>query len=409
MSRNENFVLILILGALCTISPFSIDMYLPGFPAIAENLDTSISNVQLSLTSYLVGIAIGQLFYGPLLDKYGRKKPLYVGLIIYVVTSIACAYTFSVDHLIIMRFLQAIGGCVGMVAAQALVRDLFPSNKTAQVLSLLTLVIAVSPMIAPTLGGYVTLHFNWQTVFLVLAAITGVILLAVKWYLPVGAQPDASISLRPKKVVKNYLLVLQNRQFLTYMLVGGIAGAAPFAYIAGSADVFMNRYGISETGYGWIFALLATAMIGSTQANHLLLRKFSSEQIIRVSLIYQSIVGVTMMLGVWLQWLDVYTLILFMFIFLTGHGLNSPNTAALSLEPFSKNAGSASAMMGSLRMAMGGIVSAMVSVFHTGTALPMVAMMACCALLGVFILNLGKIFPNLIVQKSQNNTAEISH
>lgn len=348
MSRKENFVLILILGALCTISPFSIDMYLPGFPAIAENLDTSVSNVQLSLTSYLVGIAVGQLFYGPLLDKYGRKKPLYVGLIIYVLTSIACAYTFSVDHLIIMRFLQAIGGCVGMVAAQALVRDLFPSNKTAQVLSLLTLVIAVSPMIAPTLGGYVTLHFNWQTVFLVLAAIAGLILLAVKWYLPVGAQPDASISLRPKKVVKNYLLVMQNRQFLTYMLVGGIAGAAPFAYIAGSADVFMNRYGISETGYGWIFALLATAMIGSTQANHLLLRRFSSEQIIRVSLIYQSIVGVTMMLGVWLQWLDVYTLILFMFIFLTGHGLNSPNTAALSLEPFSKNAGSASAMMGSL-------------------------------------------------------------
>jgi DHA1 family bicyclomycin/chloramphenicol resistance-like MFS transporter len=406
MSKKENFVLILILGALCTISPFSIDMYLPGFPAIAENLNTSISNVQLSLTAYLVGIAIGQLFYGPLLDKYGRKKPLYAGLVIYILTSMGCAYTFSVDHLIIMRFLQAIGGCVGMVAAQALVRDLFPSNRTAQVLSLLTLVIAVSPMVAPTVGGYVTAHFGWQMVFFVLAAITLFILAGIKWYLPGGALPDATISLRPRKVVQNYLMVLRNRQFFVYMLVGGIAGAAPFAYIAGSADVFMNRYGISETGYGWIFALLATAMIGSTQMNHILLRKFTSEQIIKVSLLYQSVVGLIMILGVWMQWLDVYSLICLMFIFLTGHGLNSPNTAALSLEPFSKNAGSASAMMGSVRMAMGGITSAMVSIFHTGTALPMVAMMAACALVGVVILNMERLFPSSITRE---NTAEVSH
>lgn len=406
MRRKENFVLILILGALCTISPFSIDMYLPGFPAIAENLNTSISNVQLSLTAYLVGIAIGQLFYGPLLDKYGRKKPLYAGLVIYILTSIACAYTFSVDHLIIMRFLQAIGGCVGMVAAQALVRDLFPSNKTAQVLSLLTLVIAVSPMVAPTVGGYVTAHFGWQMVFFVLATITLFILVGIRWYLPGGALPDASISLRPQKVVQNYLMVLRNRQFFVYMLVGGIAGAAPFAYIAGSADVFMNRYGISETGYGWIFALLATAMIGSTQMNHILLRKFTSEQIIRVSLLYQSVVGLIMIVGVWMQWLDVYSLICLMFVFLTGHGLNSPNTAALSLAPFSKNAGSASAMMGSVRMAMGGITSAMVSIFHTGTALPMVAMMAACALGGVIILNVERLFPSSITRE---NTAEATH
>lgn len=406
MSKKENFVLILILGALCTISPFSIDMYLPGFPAIAENLNTSISNVQLSLTAYLVGIAIGQLFYGPLLDKYGRKKPLYAGLVIYILTSMACAYTFSVDHLIIMRFLQAIGGCVGMVAAQALVRDLFPSNRTAQVLSLLTLVIAVSPMVAPTVGGYVTAHFGWQMVFFVLAAITLLILVGIKWYLPGGALPDATISLRPRKVVQNYLMVLRNRQFFVYMLVGGIAGAAPFAYIAGSADVFMNRYGISETGYGWIFALLATAMIGSTQMNHILLRKFTSEQIIKVSLLYQSVVGLIMIVGVWMQWLDVYSLICLMFIFLTGHGLNSPNTAALSLEPFSKNAGSASAMMGSVRMAMGGITSAMVSIFHTGTALPMVAMMAACALVGVTILNMERLFPSSITRE---NTAGATH
>ncbi|MBD8489405.1 Bcr/CflA family multidrug efflux MFS transporter [Echinicola sp. CAU 1574] len=386
MSKKQYFVIILILGALSTISPFSIDMYLPGFPSIAKNLGTDIANVQLSLTSYLIGIAIGQLFYGPLLDRFGRKKPLYVGLIIYVLASIACAYTTNVENLIIMRFFQAIGGCAGMVAAQAMVRDVFPVNKTAQAMALLMLVIAVSPMIAPTLGGYVTAHYSWNTVFLILASITLVIIVASYFFLPDGATPDNEISLRPNQVVKKYVEVTKNRQFLVYMLIGGIAGAAPFAYISGSADVFMNIYQVSEQQYGWIFALLATAMIGSTQLNHILLKKFSSEQIIKVALTYQTIIGFIMILGVWNNWLNVYTLITLMFVFLTGHGLCNPNAAALTLAPFSRNAGSAAAMMGSMRMAMGGVVSAAVSIFHNDTASPMVIMMSFCAIGGLLTL-----------------------
>ena len=408
MGRKQNFILVMILGALCTISPFSIDMYLPGFPAIAENLGTGISQIQLSLTSYLVGIAIGQLFYGPLLDRFGRRKPLYVGLVLYILTSIGCAVVNSVDQLIVARFFQAIGGCVGMVAAQALVRDIFPVNKTAQMLSLLTLVIAISPMIAPTVGGYVTAHFGWKVVFLVLAGIAALILVAVSLILPRGARPDRSISLKPSSVTKNYIQVLKNKKFFTYMTVGGIAGAAPFAYIAGSSDVFMNMYGLSETVYGWIFAFLATAMIGSTQLNHILLRKFSSEQIIRVSLGYQAIIGLVMILGVWFGWFGVFGLVMLMFVFLTGHGLNSPNTAALSLEPFSRNAGSAAAMMGSARMAMGGIVSAIVSVAHTGTALPMVAMMAGCAVIGMALLKWGPYHSSIQPEGEEKRQPEIA-
>src|SRR5690606_11148842 len=156
----------------------------------------TICKVQLSLTAYLVGIAIGQLFYGPLLDKYGRKKPLYVGLVIYILTSIACAYTYFVDHLIVMRFLQAIGGCVGVFAAHALVRDLVPSSQTSQVLSLLRIVLAVSPVVASALGGYVTAHFSWKMVFRVLTGITFLILIGVRWSLPAGPHPDNTISLR---------------------------------------------------------------------------------------------------------------------------------------------------------------------------------------------------------------------
>ncbi|MFO7824105.1 MAG: multidrug effflux MFS transporter [Cyclobacterium sp.] len=379
MKEQKNyFILVLILGALSTISPFSVDMYLPAFPAIAKDLQTSISNVQLSLTSYLIGIAIGQLFYGPLLDKFGRKKPLYAGLWIYVGASVACAFVSSFEGLIAMRFVQAIGGCVGMVAAQALVRDLFPVTKIAQTLAMLTLVIAVSPMIAPTLGGYIAAHFHWHWLFILLAIICTCIIISCKWQLPDGAEPDRNLSLRPVQVFKKYIEVLNNKQFLTYILVGGIAGAAPFAYIAGSSDVFINIYGLTATEYGWLFAFLSIAMIGATQLNHILLNHFSNRTIVITALSYQLIIGLIIIVGVWTEAFNVWVLIGIMFIFLTGHGLSVPNAAAISLAPFSKNAGSASAMMGFMRMAIGGLVTAMVSLFHNGTAMPMVMLMAGC-------------------------------
>ncbi len=389
MTRKKYITTVLILGALATISPFSIDMYLPGFPAIAQDLRTTIGQVQLSLTSYLIGISIGQLFYGPLLDRFGRRKPLYVGLVIYIIASFACALTQSADALIAMRFLQAIGGCAGMVAAQALVRDLFPADKTAQAFSLLTLVIAVSPMVAPTVGGYVTAAFGWHAIFIILAVITGFILLGVFFVLPEGRQADASISLRPKPVLQNFFAVLQQPQFLIYTLAGGIATAAPFAYIAGSPDVFMNIYKVSEQEYGWIFAFLAFAMIGSTQLNHVLLKKFRSQQIIQFTMYYQTVVGVLLVVGTWYGWYGKYSLIMLLFIFLTGQGLTNPNASALSLAPFTRHAGSASALMGSFRMAMGGIVSAIVSVLHNNTVMPMVAVMAACAVAGLIILYIG--------------------
>lgn len=390
MTRKQYLTTILILGALATISPFSIDMYLPGFPAIAQDLNTSIEQVQLSLTAYLVGIAVGQLIYGPLLDRYGRKMPLYAGLVIYIVASLACAFTESAEALILMRFIQAVGGCAGMVAAQALVRDLFPVNKTAQAFSLITLVIAVSPMIAPTVGGYVTAAFGWHSVFILLAAITALMIVGVMFALPEGRQADSSISLKPKPVLKNFGQVLREEQFLLYMLAGGIATAAPFAYIAGSADVFMNIYQVSEQQYGWIFAFLAFAMIGSTQLNHVILNRYTSQQVINFTLIYQNLVGILLVLGSYYGWYGKYSLIALLFIFLTGQGLLNPNATALSLAPFTRNTGSAAALLGSFRMAMGGLMSAAVSVFHNGSTMPMVSVMAACSVTGMVLLLMGK-------------------
>ena len=390
MTRRQHVIIILILGTLSTISPFSIDMYLPGFPAIAESLHTSIAQVQLSLTAYLVGISVGQLLYGPLLDRYGRKLPLYAGLVLYLMASVGCALTTSIETLILMRLLQAIGGCVGMVAAQALVRDIFPVNQIAQVFSLLTLVIAVSPMIAPTVGGYATVAFGWHSIFLILAAITALILVGIYFVLPDGKQPDPTLSLHPRAVLGNFLTVLKQPQFLTYTLVGGIASAAPFAYISGSPDVFMNLYHVSEQEYGWIFAFLAVAILGPSQLNHFLLKRFTSEQVIYTTLVYQTITGLLLAIGTWAGWYNVYELIGMLFLFLCGQGLVGPNASALSLAPFSRHAGSAVSLMGSFRMGFGALISAAVSLLHNNTAMPMVGVMTGCAVSGLLILLVGQ-------------------
>jgi MFS transporter, DHA1 family, multidrug resistance protein len=391
MTRNRYILLILILGSLSTISPFSIDMYLPGFPAIATELGVSIAKVQLSLTAYLLGIAVGQLMYGPMLDRFGRKKPLYVGLVIYIISSIVCAFSTSLESLIAMRFLQALGGCVGMVASQAFVRDLFPIRKTAQAFSSIILVIAVSPMIAPTVGGYFTVAFGWASIFIILAVLTLLILAATYFLLPQGKPADPEISLKPKSILVNFLLVVKQPQFSIYTVAGGIAMSAPFAYIAASADVFLNLYKATEREYGWIFAFVASGMIGSAQFNHLLLKKFTSQQLVKYALTYQTVVGAVLVIGVWLDWYTIVSLTAMIFLFVLGQGLTGPNSSALALAPFSKHAGSAASLLGSFRMLVGGIITVWVSTWHDGTALPMVAVMWLSVVSGILILGGAKV------------------
>jgi MFS transporter, DHA1 family, multidrug resistance protein len=390
MTRKQQFLTILILGALSTISPFAIDMYLPGFPSIAVDLGTTIDKVQLSLTTYLIGIAAGQLLYGPLLDRFGRKTPLYAGLAVYIAASLGCALTNSVESLIAMRFFQAIGGCAGMVAAQTMVRDFFPANKTAQVFSYMTLVIAVSPMIAPTVGGYVTVAAGWHWVFIILAAVTVFIVPGVYYLLPKGRKPDATISLKPAAVISNFFTVVKQPQFLVYSFAGAFATSAPFAFIAGSPNVFMNLYGSTEQEYGWTFAFVAGCIIATSQLNHVLLKRFTSEELIKYTLIFQSVVGVFLFAGVIANIFGQISLIILCAVFMAGHGLVNPNTNALSLAPFVRHTGSAASLLGSFRMAMGGIVSALVSAFHRASAVPMIAVMVACVVSGLIILTTAK-------------------
>lgn len=387
---KKRFQLILILGLLSAIGPFSIDMYLPAFPSIASSLNSTVAGVAYSLSTFFIGISAGQMLYGPLLERYGRKRPLYIGLCAYLIASAGCALARSVDALIWLRLLQALGGCVGLVASRAMVRDLFEVRDNAKIFSLLMLVVAVSPIIAPTLGGYLTAWFGWRYVFVALILIVSFILYGIYLWLPESKAPDPNYSLKPAFIFTNFYSILKHPQFYTYALTGAIAASGMYAYIGGSPYVFMDLFKVSERQYGWIFALIAMGLIGSSQINSLLLRFYESEQIIRVAVICQSLTGLMLLVGTWFGLLELFSTILLIFIFLCCQGFTFPNSSALSLAAFGHNAGSASALMGAIQMSIGACSSALVSLLQNHTALPMTGIMAACALSAFAVFNLGR-------------------
>lgn len=390
IAKKENqFSLILILGLLTAIGPLSIDMYLPAFPDIANSLHAPISAVMLSLSSFFIGISAGQLLYGPLLERFGRKLPLYFGLILYAIASVACASAQQVETLIIFRFFQALGGCVGMVAARAMVRDLFAVADNAKIFSTLMLVVAVSPIIAPTLGGYITAWLGWRYIFGVLILVIACIILGVYFLLPESKPANPAYSLKPAAIAKGFISILKEPQFSIYAFTGAIAYAGLYAYISGSPYVFMVLFRVSERQYGWIFTLIAAGLIGASQFNRLLLKKYSSEQIIRYTLYLQNLMGLCLVLSYFAGIQDLYLTIGLLLLFLCCQGCIFPNASAVSMAPFSNQAGNASALMGFIQMSIGALMSALVSLLQNGTSLPMTGIMVFSSFSASILLALG--------------------
>jgi DHA1 family bicyclomycin/chloramphenicol resistance-like MFS transporter len=399
MKSTSRARLIFILGLLSAIGPFSIDMYLPAFPVIAANLNTTPEMVSYSLSSYFIGICAGQMLIGPLLDRFGRKPPLLGGLFLYIIAALGCAWAPTIEALIVFRFFQAAGGCAGMVAPRAIIRDVFPVDENAKIFSLLILIIGVSPIIAPTAGGYISAHFGWHAIFLLLAAITLLISIAVIFFLPESKKADRNFSLKPKPIVSGFLSVFTTPQFTTYAFTGSLASAGLYAYLAGSPFVFMELFHVSGQHYGWIFAIVAGGLIASSQVNNLLLNRYKSEQIVPVVLSVQCFIAICMVAGTVAGVLNLYGTVACVFSYLCCQGFSFPNSSALSMAPFTREAGSASALLGAIQMALGAFASAMVGVFSDGSALPMVSVMAVCSFSAITALALGR---RVIINKTRN-------
>jgi DHA1 family bicyclomycin/chloramphenicol resistance-like MFS transporter len=388
--KTGSKLVLIILGALITISPFSIDMYLPAFSKIAADFGTTTGKVALSLSSYFVGMAIGQILYGPLLDRYGRKRPLYYGLFIYIVASIGCAFSGSVEVLVALRFLQALGASVAWVSSMAMVRDFWPVEESAKIFSLLILILGVSPLLAPLAGSFIVDAWDWPWVFYSLCIIVLLITAATFFFLPQRYKPDPAVTLKPGPILKTFYEILKNRQFLTYTLAGAFAFANMFIYLAGSPAIFMERFGISPRGYSGIFALLAIGFISSNQVNILLLKKYKSEDIFRIALFSLVLINLIFLLGAMNNLYGMVSAIVIFFFSLSCLGLIYPNSSALALSPFDRNLGSASALIGCMQIGTAGLISAGVSLFKKVDIVPVAIMMTIVSCLALLILFIGR-------------------
>ena len=409
MTKKKYIKLILILGSLTALGPFSIDMYLPGFSGIAKDLNTSVANVSMTLSSYFVGISAGQLLYGPLLDRFGRKKPLFIGLLVYILASLGCVFVTDIDTFIGLRFIQAVGSCAATVASVSMVRDLFPVKDIPKVFSLLMLVVGLSPMLAPTVGGYITADYGWHTVFFILMCMGILILLAAQILLPNTFKPDTSISLKPKPIITNFISIIKEPQFYTYAFTGAVAFSGLFTYVAASPILFMDIFKVDAKTYGWIFAFMSLSLISGSQLNSVLLNKFKSEQMIFGALITQASISIVFLILALNNVLGLYETIGMLFLFLSCLGISNPNTAGLTLAPFSRNAGSASALMGAIQLGLGALASFVVGFFVKDSMLPMVVIMTVTTVLAVVILTLGKRNIKKTIATSHDDEITIVH
>jgi DHA1 family bicyclomycin/chloramphenicol resistance-like MFS transporter len=296
----------------------------------------------------------------------------------------------SVDTLIVFRILQAVGGCVGMVAARAMVRDLFDTTENAKVFSMLMLVVSVSPIIAPALGGYITAAFGWRYVFVALIIVVLLILAGTFFFLPESKKPDPGFSLRPPVILKKFASVLMNPRFLTYALTGAISYAGLYAYVGGSPFVFMEMYKVTEPQFGFIFAFIAAGLISASQVNNIVLKYFSSPRIIFVASASQCLIGVLFVCFTISGFYNLYIMVGLVFLFLACQGFIFPNATALTLEPMGHNAGNASALIGAIQMGIGATASAIIGIMQNISAVPMSVVMATCSIMALTVFLLGK-------------------
>jgi DHA1 family bicyclomycin/chloramphenicol resistance-like MFS transporter len=377
-SRRE---LILILGVITAFGPLAIDMYLPALPTLERVFQTTPAQVQLTLAAFFVGIALGQIVYGPITDRFGRRPPLYVGLGLFAVASAGCALAPSIEALAAWRFVQALGSCAGGVISRAMVRDLFDPKESVRVFAALMLVMGVVPMLAPVLGGYILVTFGWSAIFLLMAAVAVVCLVAVHFRLPETRPPEFVRPLVLRGIVGGYIRLLSHRHYLGCALAGSFSMAGVFAYIAGAPHVFIEVHGVSPENFGWFFGLNAFGFVAAAQVNGRLLRGFSLDAVVRAATLVQALAGLVLLAMAKLAAFGLPGVAVPLFVFIASLGFVLPSAAALAMAPHGENAGAASALMGTLQFAGGALAVLAVGAIHDPTAVPMGAVVAACGVL----------------------------
>lgn len=370
----------LVLGLLSAIGPFAIDMYLPALPSIGQSLGASVGAVQASLMAFFISLGIGQIIYGPVSDMVGRKPPLYFGLALFAAASVGCALAPDVQTLVVLRFIQGLGACAGMVIPRAVVRDLHTGTDAARLMSLLMLVFSVSPILAPLAGSLLIESLGWRSVFwaVTVAGVLGLVLLATS--LPETRPPEQRVDSSVGSALSAYGVLLRDRRFMGLVFTGAFGISGFFVYLANSSFVLIDHYGLSPRQYSIAFAVNAASFIGVSQFTGKLAGRFGMVPVVKVAVTGYAAMMVLLLacnlLGGDQLWLMIGLL-------LVGNGflgLVIPTTAVLALDDHGDIAGTASALMGTLQFVTGAAMMALVGPFTDGTARPMVAGIAGCAI-----------------------------
>lgn len=352
---------IMLLALLTSLGPLSIDMYLPALPQMANDFGITTQRVANTLPAYFLGLALGQLIYGPLSDRIGRKTPLYFGLLLYICASILCTFANSEWSLIAARILQALGGCVGVVIARAAIRDRLDLQSSAQAFASMMIVMGIAPIIAPSLGALVLLYFSWPAVFVFLSAIGLICLICVHFFFQETLPIERRLNLNIKQVLNLYGAIFKQKSFRWPMLAGCFSGGILFCYISSSASILMDDYGLNQQQFAYAFGLNALGIMLLSSINKKLGRTFSVLQRLKIGAVLQ-LLGVMVLLSAsLLSNVALWIVLIGMFLAISGIGFTGPNAMALAMAEQGERAGTASAVMGSMQFACGLLAGVMLN------------------------------------------------
>lgn len=381
-SKKEFILLIIILGAIIAVGPLTIDIYLPAFSAIARDFAVSDANVQLSLSTYFIGLAFGQIFYGPIIDRYGKKPPLFFGLILFFITTLLCSFATNINQIIILRFFQAFGACVCTVVPRSIVRDIFSPQESARVFSHLLLVMGVAPIMAPLVGNLLLEAYNWRAIFIFLAIFAVFCLLLSHLKIPEtsGFKKDEKIS----DGLKKYWGILHDKNFVINALIGGFTMSGLFSYITGSPFLYLEFFEMSSRQYGYIFSINSIGFVIASQINAKILKKTPLDIALKRAL-WMPMIAALALIFIAPIYPNFYFVTFLFFITLCSCGMIMPNTSALALANQVQRSGSASALLGTIQFILATIASLLISNLHDGSIMPTCVIVGVCSLMPIII------------------------
>lgn len=374
---------IMLLGMMCALGAVTTDMYLPSLPVVASDLNASESSVQFTITATLLGGALGQLIMGPLSDRFGRRKPVFVGVAIHIIASVICIFTYNVVPLIALRIIQGIGNASAGVVAMAVIRDRLTGSAASAAISRLMLVIGIAPLLAPTIGATLAGWWGWRSTFGALAIFGALLMFAVWRFLPETLPADRRLT-STKAVLTSYPVLLKDRTYMLFAIMPGAVMTILFAYVAGAPFIFQQGFGLSETQFALLFAVNGIGLVAGAQVNAALVRRYAPIRILRL------ILPLTFLTIIWLFIVTLYggglfALLVPLFIAMTLNALAAPNASAIALTRHGDRAGAAAALIGALQSFIPGVVAPLVGIIG-GDAKAMAIVMLGSMTAGMLIL-----------------------